>query len=149
MISSMQTDVVESIRRGDISVLKSFLAENPGAVHLRIDGARTLLHVATDWPGHFENVRETIELLVEHGADVNAPFQGGHTETPLHWAASSDDLIAVDTLLDLGADMELPGGVIGAALRSPMRSLSVNGKQRAGLSNAVPVPPFGNRPRWG
>ena len=47
------------------------------------------------------------------GADVNARFTGPHTETPLHWAASSDDVEALDALLDAGADIEGDGAVIG------------------------------------
>lgn len=109
----MQVDVVEAIHRGDISALANFLRENPAAARARTDGQRTLLHVATDWPGHYPNVAETIKLLAEHGADLNAPFLGRHAETPLHWAASSDDLSALNTLLDLGADLESLGSVIG------------------------------------
>lgn len=109
----MQVDVVAVIQRGDVSAMRRFLEENPEASRLRVDGQRTLPHVATDWPGHFPNVRQTIEVLVEHGADLNAPFQGRHAETPLHWAASTDDLDALDVLLDLGADIEAPGSVIG------------------------------------
>ena len=109
----MPVDVVEAIHRGDVSTLDSFLKENPAAANARIDGKRTLLHVATDWPGHYPNVPEIIKLLVEHGANLNAPFCGRHTETPLHWAASSDDVSALDALLDLGADLESPGSVIG------------------------------------
>jgi uncharacterized protein len=51
--------------------------------------------------------------LVAAGADVNALFVGPHTETPLHWAASSDDIEALDALLDAGADVEADGAVIG------------------------------------
>ena len=47
------------------------------------------------------------------GADVNARFTGPHGETPLHWAASSDDIEALDALLDAGADIETDGAVIG------------------------------------
>lgn len=36
-----------------------------------------------------------------------------HEETPLHWAASSDDLEALDALLDAGADIEAQGSVLG------------------------------------
>jgi ankyrin repeat protein len=43
---------------------------------------------------------------------VNARFRGAHTETPLHWAASSDDIGALDALLDAGADIEANGAVI-------------------------------------
>jgi ankyrin repeat protein len=109
----MPTDVVEAIRRGDLSALESLLAEKPEAARDRIDGQRTLLHVATDWPGHFPSVQQTIQLLARHGAELNAPFHGPHAETPLHWAASSNDVTALDTLLDLGADIEAPGAVIG------------------------------------
>jgi ankyrin repeat protein len=34
-------------------------------------------------------------------------------ETPLHWAASNDDVELVDALLDHGAGVEAPGSVIG------------------------------------
>jgi uncharacterized protein len=51
-------------------------------------------------------------VLVDAGADVNARFTGTHTETPLHWAASSDDIEVLDALLDAGADIEADGAVI-------------------------------------
>lgn len=75
--------------------------------------SRTLLHVVTDWPGHFPNGAATVAALVEAGADVNARFRGSHEETPLHWAASSDDVEVLDALLDAGADIEAPGAVLG------------------------------------
>ena len=75
--------------------------------------SRTLLHAATDWPGHFPNNAATVALLVEAGAEVDARFAGPHTETALHWAASSDDVEVLDVLLDQGADIEANGGVIG------------------------------------
>lgn len=111
--------VVEAIRAGDLPALKRLLAENPGLATARLGDAdgngmsRTLLHVATDWPGHFPNGAATVAALIEAGADVNARFTGPHTETPLHWAASSDDVDVLDALLDAGADIEAPGAVIG------------------------------------
>jgi len=102
-----------AIRTGDIDSLERLLDENPLLIQTRVDGQRTLLHVATDWPGHFPRVRATVSLLVARGADVNAPFLGRHSESPLHWAASSNDVDALDALLDQGADIEAPGGVIG------------------------------------
>jgi ankyrin repeat protein len=53
-----------------------------------------------------------IAALVAAGADVDARFTGPHSGTPLHWAASSDDLEALDALLDAGADIEADGAVI-------------------------------------
>ncbi len=109
----MQNDVSEAIRTGDVTSLTRLICEDATLVQSRIDGERTLLHVATDWPGHFPNVRETISVLVAHGADVNAKFQGRHSEAPLHWAASSGDMEALNALLENGADLEQPGAVIG------------------------------------
>ncbi len=108
----MDNQAAEAIRRGDIEALNRLLAQSPAAARERIDGQRTLLHVATDWPGHFPNVRQSIAALAGRGADMNAPFLGKHAETPLHWAASSDDVDALDALLDHGGDIEAPGSVI-------------------------------------
>ena len=74
--------------------------------------SRTLLHVATDWPGHFPNVAATIEVLVEAGADVSGQSHGPHEEIAPHSAASSDDVDAIDALPIAGADIDAEGGVI-------------------------------------
>jgi hypothetical protein len=111
--------VVEAIHHGDVTTLERLLNENPGLATARLgdddpDGmSRTLLHVATDWPGHFPNGAATVRALIEAGAEVSARFRGPHVETPLHWAASSNDVEVLDALLDAGADIEAPGGVIG------------------------------------
>jgi ankyrin repeat protein len=111
--------VVEAIRSGDVSGLQRLLRENHGLATARLGDddpegmSRTLLHVATDWPGHFPNGAASVAALVAAGADVNARFHGPHVETPLHWAASSDDVEVLDALLDAGADIEADGGVIG------------------------------------
>jgi uncharacterized protein len=110
---------VAAIHTGDISSLRRLLVAHPELATAQLGEtpprgmSRTLLHVATDWPGHFPDVTVTIQVLVEAGADVNARFSGPHTETPLHWAASSNDLAALDALLDAGADLEAPGSVLG------------------------------------
>jgi ankyrin repeat protein len=41
---------------------------------------------------------------------------GERPETPLHWAASTDDLEPAIVLIDGGADLETPGGSIGTPL---------------------------------
>jgi hypothetical protein len=111
--------MTEAIRGGDLEALRRLLDEHPGLATARLGDddpggmSRTLLHVVTDWPGHFPNGATTVAVLVEAGADVNARFRGPHQETPLHWAASSNDVEVLDALLDAGADIEAPGGVIG------------------------------------
>jgi ankyrin repeat protein len=80
-------------------------------------GARSPLHVVADWPGHFPNGSGSIRALLLAGADPNARVVGC-SETPLHWAASSDDVAILDALLDACADIEAPGACIagGTAL---------------------------------
>ncbi|MDP9816273.1 ankyrin repeat domain-containing protein [Spirilliplanes yamanashiensis] len=112
---------VAAIRGGDPAALRRLLAAEPGLATARIrDGAatRTLLHVVTDWPGHVPAGPATVAALVAAGADVNARFTGAHAETPLHWAASCDDVAVLDALLDAGADIDAGGAVIagGTAL---------------------------------
>ena len=117
--------VFKAIHTGDVPQLKRLLAENPGLAMARIVGredeakcggdnrmSRTLLHVVTDWPGHFPNGAATVFALIEAGSEVNARFTGPHTETPLHWAASCDDIEVLNALLDAGADIEAAGAVI-------------------------------------
>ena len=110
---------VGAIHAGDLRTLRQLLVEQAwlATARLGVDDpegmSRTLLHIATDWPGHFPHVAATVAALAQAGADVNARFRGPHEETPLHWAASSDDVEALDALLDAGADIEAPGAVIG------------------------------------
>lgn len=109
----------QAVQRGDLAALRTLLDDHPWLADVRIgtegpDGmSRTLLHAATDWPGHYPDVAATIGLLVARGADVGARFHGPHEETPLHWAASTDDVAALDALLDAGADIDAPGSVLG------------------------------------
>jgi ankyrin repeat protein len=111
--------VTAAIQSGNVDELEHLLAEHPELATARIvrrgrcgEQARSLLHIATDYPGHFPNAKDTVRVLVAAGADVNARFAGAHGETALHWAASSDDVEVLDALLDAGADLEAPGSVI-------------------------------------
>ncbi len=89
------TAAVEAIHEGDVPRLRQLLADHPDLATSALGNTqmtRSLLHVATDWPGHYPNGPQVIAALVDAGADVGARFTGPHAETPLHWAASSDDL---------------------------------------------------------
>jgi hypothetical protein len=113
--------VVAAIHTGRVEDLGRLLQDHPGLATTRLGDeepggmSRSLLHIATDWPGHFPDVGPVIAVLVAAGADVNARFRGPHRETPLHWAASSDDVEALEALLDAGADLEADGGVIAGS----------------------------------
>ena len=123
---------VEAIHTGDTAGLKRLLSEHPelSTAELGTDRmTRTLLHVVTDWPGHFPNGADIVHALVAAGADVNARFRGPHTETPLHWAASSDDVDVLDALLDAGADIDALGAVIGGG--TPLADATAFGQWNA------------------
>lgn len=110
--------LTRAIQNGDLLALGGLLDERDGLAAARIEGSRggqrTPLHLVTDWPGYFPNGPEVVRILLAAGADPDAPMLGGrHAETPLHWAASSDDLEVAEALLDGGADVEVPGAGIG------------------------------------
>ena len=109
--------VVAAIHAGDVAGLRRLLTGHPGVAAAPLGGryqTRTPLHVVTDWPGYFPNGPEIVRLLVAAGADPDARPPGG--ETPLHWAASSDDAHVAAALIDAGADVDAPDGSIGTPL---------------------------------
>jgi ankyrin repeat protein len=111
--------LILAVQGGDLDTISRLLAEHAGLARARIgapgEGTKTPLHVVTDWPGYFPNGPEVVKLLVSAGADPSAPSTGRDGEigeTPLHYAASSDDVDVAAALLDAGADIEAPGGSI-------------------------------------
>ncbi len=107
-----------AIQQGRTDDLAELLRTDPGVAGLWIIGAdgtwRSPLHIATDYPGHFPAVADSVRQLLAAGADVEARVRNcrSHAETPLHWAASTDDVAVIDVLLDAGADIEADGAVI-------------------------------------
>jgi ankyrin repeat protein len=69
-----------------------------------------------DWPGYFPNGPEIVRVLLAAGANPDAGRPDD--ETPLHWAASSDDADVAAALIDGGADIEAPHGSIGTPLEN-------------------------------
>lgn len=114
------SELTLAIQEGDLVTLRRLLDERPelATVHMvgRKGGWRTPLHAATDWPGYFPKAPAAVTLLLEAGADPNGDTGGDRPETPLHWAASSDDVDVAVALIDGGSDLETPGGSIGTPL---------------------------------
>ena len=109
--------IVAAIHNGDVDNLRELLMQHPCAASAQLGGrhkTRTPLHVVTDWPGYFPNGPEIVRLLVEAGADPDGRQPG--EETPLHWAASSNDAHVAAALIDAGADVNAVDGSIGTPL---------------------------------
>jgi ankyrin repeat protein len=135
----LAVEATAAVQRGQADSLRRLLGKHPGLARAWVvkdgeaAGSRTLLHLFADWPGHRRNPGGIVAVLAEAGADLDASMQGpdGPGETPLHWAASNDDVELVDALLDAGADIEAPGSIIGGL--GPIADAAVFGGTRAGL----------------
>ena len=117
----LAVELTAAIRSGDLVAVKRLLDAHPGLAAVRIEGEKggscTPLLVAADWPGFFPNGGAMVRLLIAAGADPNARTGGeGLGESPLHWAASSDDAEVAEALIQGGADMDAPDGSIGTPL---------------------------------
>ena len=120
-------DLRSAVHGGDVEGVQRLLRSLPALATARLGskgtGSATPLHVVTDWPGYFPNGPEIVRLLIDAGADPNAltTRRGAETtgqgdETPLHYAASSDDADVAEALVEGGADLETPDGSIGTPL---------------------------------
>ena len=118
-------ELVLAVHGGDVEAIRRLLHADPALASARFvgeKGSTTPLHVVTDWPGYFPNGPEIATLLIGAGADPNARTTGQSQqigpgdETPLHYAASSDDVDVAEALIDGGADIEAPDGSIGTPL---------------------------------
>jgi len=119
-------ELLVGVRAGDVELIRHLLSEHPDLARARFaarGGTSTALHFVTDWPGYFPNGPDIVKVLIGAGADPNALTTGGGSETPgpgsetpLHYAASSDDVDVAAALIDGGADLDTPDGSIGTPL---------------------------------
>ena len=116
MEDELAGQIIGAIRGGDLDSLQGLIDTHPGLAAARIKdrrGSKAALHVVTDWPGFFPKGPSVVKMLISAGADPNARTEGGNfQETPLHWAASSDDVEVAEALIIGGADMEARGASI-------------------------------------
>ena len=114
-----EAGLVHAIHGGDVESVRRLIAASPELVNGPLGGplkTRSALHIVADWPGYFPNGPEIARLLLAAGADPNYRDPEPGSETPLHWAASSDDVDVAKALIDGGADIEIPDGSIGTPL---------------------------------
>src|SRR5579872_4935244 len=123
---SLARDVIRAIQTGELDALRKMIAAHPGISAAKIKdarGSKALLHVVTDWPGFFSNGPAVVKLLIAAGADPNVRTENAKNEegeTPLQYAASSDDVEVAEALVLGRADIEARGGSIagGTALEN-------------------------------
>ena len=127
--------LIAAIKGGDVEDLQAMLADDPALARCLVEDADGgwPLRPCTCSPTHPEvdpAHPETLTALVAAGADPDAAAEAmWHRETPLHWAASNDDIVLIDALLDAGADIEAPGSSIGGG--PPIQSAVGYGMYRA------------------
>ena len=116
-------ELTVAIQGGDLDALRPLIARRPDLASARMIGRKgpeggwsTPLHICAGWPGYYPNAPAAVVLLLHAGADPNDDTGGDHPETPLHWAASNDDVEVAAALVDGGAGMETPNGSIGTPL---------------------------------
>jgi ankyrin repeat protein len=94
-----QLDVFEAAGAGDAERVRTLLAADPSLRDARAPDGWTPLHLAS----HFGHVR-VIDLLLAHGADVNAVSRNADANAPLHAAAAGGaDAALMRRLVEAGA----------------------------------------------
>jgi hypothetical protein len=104
---------------GNLEVVRKLIEYDPAHIHTRGTYGATPLHSATDNHRNF-NI-SVVQLLLEHGADINAQANTGRT--PLHWASWRGTLGVVRLLLEHGADVEVTSDDGKTALQEAVEEL--------------------------
>ena len=110
MSSSPQYVVAkEVILSGDTFLLRQLINQNRSLATERDADNTTLLIHLVDWPGHRRNASLTAQILLEHGAEVDAR-RNSENGTPLTGAMCTNEPDVIDILLKYGADLDAPCG---------------------------------------
>src|SRR5207237_959050 len=97
---SVEGQLFEAARKGDVRTLRTLLDEHPDKLHAREKPyAWSLLHAAAH-TGHLE----AVDILLKRGLDVNTRERGDNTYA-MHWAAAAGHLDVVRRLADAGGDV--------------------------------------------
>jgi ankyrin repeat protein len=98
MSETVDGQLFEAARTGDVGALAALLDTHPDKLHARTKPYEwTLLHLAS---GHLS----AVDLLLGRGLDVNTLEKGDNTSA-MHWAAAAGQLDVVRRLADAGGDV--------------------------------------------
>ena len=116
-IDSLTVDgqIIESARTGDVERLRALLDEYPDKLRIKVPPYEASLLFPAAQSGNLD----AVDLLLTRGLDVNDRESGDNTYA-LHWVAAKGDLAMVRKLVDAGGDVIGEGddhalGVIGWA----------------------------------
>jgi ankyrin repeat protein len=99
--ANLEKEIIKAAKSGAAFRVKELLTQEASLIGARDTDGSTPLHCAT-WKGH-QNV---VELLLSHGADVNARNNNDHWgTTPLHAAAHANQRAIAELLIAKGADI--------------------------------------------
>jgi cytochrome c len=113
---ALAESVQDAAMTGDLAALQNLLEAGSDPNHIKSEGGPTPLFFAAE-RGH----PEAIELLLSHGAEVNALTLRG---SALHIAARRGRIDIVKLLLDASADPNLIGGEL---YKRPLHEAAYNG----------------------
>ena len=116
--ASTKMAVFDVILNDKISDLKDLLRSDPKCANSVGWHGLTPLHQAA-----LKNSQELVELLLDHGANVNQANAFG--ETPLHFACQAASLHCVNKFIENGADLRAEDGAGRTCIHHAARSGSV------------------------
>lgn len=95
--------LIEAAKRGDAAEVEAIASEHSGLINQKDASGATALHYAA-FGGH----RQVVQILVEHGADINAA-DGKFGATPAGWA--------IEYLREMGGFLGIELGDLAYAIR--------------------------------
>jgi ankyrin repeat protein len=111
-------DLADAVSAGNVNDVKIFLQRDPQAIHRTGKDGMLPIHLAAD-----RGYSEIIQLLLQAGADVNAPHETVRA-TPLQYAAEFGRLDAVRTLLAANAKVD----AVDSQGRTPLMWAAMKGR---------------------
>jgi ankyrin repeat protein len=98
---NFEKEIIKAAKSGAAARVKELLQQDAKLIAARDSDGSTPLHCAT-WKGH----KNVVEVLLAHGADVNAHNSNDHWgTTPLHAAAHGNQRAIAELLIASGADI--------------------------------------------